>query len=191
MSDGEMSLVKLVCEGDIESFWHLVAPCQTVMFSVAVAIVRNHADAQEVTQEAVLKALANIRGFRGDSKFRGWLIRITINEALQRLRKDRRDIHRSLDEFRDGHTDDSVSNSFTDRREAPTEALQREELRDALRRAFRSLSREYREVLTLRDVEELTTEEAGRALGLTKGNVKTRLRRARLQMRDALAPGFC
>ena len=124
------------------------------------------------------------------SQFSTWLVQIAINEARLRLRRDRRDLHRSLDDCLDGDGDEYVPRNFEDWREIPSNALQQAELRGALKCAMNSLARKYREVLILRDVEHLSIEETARVLGLTPGNVKTRLRRARLQMRDALAPGF-
>ena len=111
-------------------------------------------------------------------------------EARLRLRRDRCDLHRSLDDCLDGDGDEYVPRNFEDWREIPSNALQQAELRGALKCAMNSLARKYGEVLILRDVEHLSIEETARVLGLTPGNVKTRLRRARLQMRDALAPGL-
>jgi RNA polymerase sigma-70 factor (ECF subfamily) len=150
----------------------------------------NPADAEEVAQEAVMKALSNLTGFRGEAKFSTWLIQITINEARMRLRKDRRHLYESVDEQRTDEDGEYFPKDFADWREVPSEALQREELREALKRAIATLPPKYREVLILRDVQRLSTEETARALDITEGSVKTRLLRARLQMRDALAPGI-
>ena len=190
MEDKQTSLLRLACAGDRNAFWGLVEPCHKVAFSVAATILNNLADAEEVTQEAVLKAFSNIQQFRGDAKFSTWLIQITINEARRRLRRDRRNRHRSLDQPHNVDTHEYVPKDFADWREIPSEALQHKELRDALERALTSLPQKYREVLILRDIEDLSIQETAQVLGLSLGNVKTRLRRARLQMRDALAPGI-
>jgi len=183
----ETWLVRLVCEGDKDAFWALVEPCHQAVFSVAATMLNSVADAEQVAQEVVVKAFSNIREFRGDAKFSTWLIQITINEARQRLRKDRKHLYEPLDEPQNGDADQYVPKDFADWREIPSEALQRKELRDALVRALASLPQKYREVLSLRDIEHLTSQETAQALGLTLANVKTRLLRARLQMRDALA----
>jgi RNA polymerase sigma-70 factor (ECF subfamily) len=160
------------------------------VLSVARTILINLPDAEEVAQESVLKALCNIQGFRGESKFSTWLIQITINEARSRLRKDRRHLYRSLDEPQTANGDEYVPRDFTAWREIPSAALERKELRNALQRAVASLPQNYREVFTLRDIAHLSVYETAQVLGLTVGNVKTRLLRARLQLREALALGF-
>jgi RNA polymerase sigma-70 factor (ECF subfamily) len=136
------------------------------------------------------QAFSNLSRFRGESKFSTWLIQITINEALLKLRKDRRHLYESVDEPKSDDEGDYYPKDFADWREVPSEALQRKELRDALKRAMAALPSKYREVLILRDIQRLSIEEAAQALGISPGNVKTRLSRARLQIRDALAPGF-
>jgi RNA polymerase sigma-70 factor (ECF subfamily) len=156
---------------------------------MAVSILNNPADAEEVAQEAVLKAFSNLAGFRGEARFSTWLIQITINEARLKLRKDRRHLYESIDEQRTDNEGEYSPKDFADWREIPSEALQRKELREALKRAIATLSPKYREVFILRDVQHLSIQETAQVLGVKEASVKTRLLRARLQMRDALAPG--
>jgi RNA polymerase sigma-70 factor (ECF subfamily) len=186
----EAELIQRACQGDREAFYSLVRPCERAIYTAAVSILKNPEDAEEVAQEAVLKALSHLAGFRGEAKFRTWLTQITINEALLKLRKDRRHLYESVDEQRTGEDGEYFPKDFADWREVPSEALQRKELREALKRAIASLCLKYREVLILRDVQQLRIEEVARILGITAGSVKTRLLRARLQMREALAPGI-
>ena len=186
----EAALIQRVCDGDKDAYYALVEPCQRGVFVAAMSILNNAADAEEVVQEAVLKALAALPRFRRESKFSTWLIQITINEARLKLRKDRRHLYESIDEPETGDEGDYIPKDFADWREIPSEELQRKRLRDALREALDALPRKYREVLILRDVQHLSIQETARVLGITEGSVKTRLLRARLQMRDALAPGI-
>ena len=186
----EAELVAMSCAGDREAFYGLVQPCERSVFAAAMAILNNAADAEEVVQEAVLKALAALPRFRAESKFSTWLIQITINEARLKRRKDRRHLFDSIDEQHSDEQGDAYPKDFADWREIPSEELQRKELREALRRALASLPTKYREVLILRDIQHLNIQETAQALGITEGSVKTRLLRARLQMRDALAPGI-
>ena len=186
----ELELIQRVCQGDKEAFYSLVQPCQRGVFAAAMAILNNPADAEEVAQEAVLKAFAALPRFRSEAKFSTWLIQITINEARLKLRKDRRHLYDSVDEQQTDEQGDYFPKDYADWREIPSEALHRKELREALQRALNSLPTKYREVLILRDVQHLSIQETAQALGVTEGNVKTRLLRARLQMRDALAPGI-
>jgi len=190
LDPNQTELIRRVCNGDKEAFYELVRPYERAIFTSAMSILNNQADAEEAAQEAVLKAFANISKFRGESKFSTWLIQITINEARLKLRKDRRHLYESVDEPKSDEEGDYIPKDFADWREIPSEALQRKELGDALKRALAALAEKYREVLILRDIQHLSIEEASKVLGISPGNVKTRLLRARLQMRDALAPGF-
>ncbi len=190
VENNEMALVRLVCRGDREAYWRLVQPHLRAVLSVARTILTNLAEAEEVAQEAVLKALSNIQGFRGQAKFSTWLIEITINEARDRLRQDRRYLSQSLDGRQMDNGDEYVPKDFTDWREIPSAALERKVVRDALQRALTSLPQNCREIFTLRDIAHLSIDETAQVLGLTVRNVKARLLTARLQMRDALAPGF-
>jgi RNA polymerase sigma-70 factor (ECF subfamily) len=185
----EAELIQRACNGDKEAFYSLVRPCEGAAYTLAVSILNNPEDAEEAVQEAVLKALSHLSDFRGEAKFSTWLISITINEARLKLRKDRRHLYESVDEQRASEDGEYFPKDFADWREVPSEALQRKELREALKNAIASLPLKYREVLILRDVQQLRIEEVARILGITEGSVKTRLLRARLQMRDALAPG--
>jgi len=186
----EATLIERVCQGDKEAFYTLVRPYEKAVYTAAISILNNPADAEEAAQEAVLKAFSNLARFRGEAKFSTWLIQITINEARVRLRKDRRHLYESVDDPRSDEEGDYFPRDFADWREVPSEALQREELRQALNRAIAALAPKYREVLVLRDVQHLSTQETAEALGISAGNVKVRLLRARLLVRDALAPGI-
>ena len=143
--------------------------------------------AEDVAQEAVLKAFKNLASFRGESRFSTWLTQITINEARMKLRKDRRHLYESLDEGQRTDEGDYVPTDFADWREIPSEALAQKELRKILADAVAALPDNYRSVLMLRDVQHLSIRETAKMLGISEPNVKTRLLRARLQMRDALA----
>jgi RNA polymerase sigma-70 factor, ECF subfamily len=187
----EAELIERVLSGDEEAFRELVRPCEHAIFMATQVILNNEADAEDAAQEAVLKAFTNLAKFRGDSKFSTWLVRIATNEALMKLRKQRHQkLHDSLDERREGEEGDYVPRDFADWREIPSEAVQKKELRQALSRALASLTPKHRDVFVLRDVQHFSIEETAQLLGIRKSAVKTRLSRARLQMRDALAPGI-
>src|SRR6516164_337147 len=186
----ETELIQRVCSGDHEAFYELMKPYEKAVYFAARSVTGNPADAEEVAQEAVLKAFNNLSRFRLESKFSTWLIQITINEARMRLRKERRHLYESIDEQARDNEGDYIPKDFADWRDIPSEELQRRELRDALERAMAALDSKYREVLICRDVQHLNIAETAQILGITEASVKTRLLRARLQMRDALAPGF-
>lgn len=186
----EAQLIGRVLAGDHEAFYELVRPYERAIYFAAMGVLDNTADAEEVAQEAVLKAFNNLAKFRGEAKFSTWLVQITINEARMKFRKDRRHLYDSLDDPKNDDEGDYLPRDFADWRDIPSEDLQRKELRAALKTALASLDCKYREVLILRDVQHLSIIDTAKALGITEASVKTRLLRARLQMRDALAPGI-
>lgn len=190
LDSSEATLIKRVCEGDREAFYELLRPYERAIYVAAVSILNNQADAEEVAQEAVLKAFQNLSSFRGESKFSTWIIQITINEARMKLRKDRRHLYESVDEQQESDEGDYFPKDYADWRPVPSEALERKELRQALQKGIASLAPKYREVFVLRDVQNISICETAKMLGISEANVKTRLLRARLQMRDVLAPGF-
>jgi RNA polymerase sigma-70 factor (ECF subfamily) len=185
-------LVHRVQQGDIEAFGQLARRHQRTVYWVIHAILHNPADSEEILQESFLKALEHIRDFRGESRFSTWLIRIAINEARMRYRKYRLGLQESLDTQREDQGDDGTfrPRELTDWHPNPEERWAKEEVAALLRRAIRSLPPIYREVFLLRDVEHLSTEETASALELTVPATKTRLLRARLMMREFLAPYF-
>lgn len=148
-------------------------------------MTKNDADAEDVLQDAFIKAYSKLGQFQGDAQFSTWLTRIAVNEALMRLRKRRNSKTVSLDE--EMQTEDgAISREVADERETPEESLSREETRALLESAVDSLSEGYRTVFVLRDVEGFSTEEAADMLELSISAVKSRLLRARLQLRDKL-----
>ena len=189
-NDPEIELIQRVCREQHEAFYDLVRPHERAIYFAAMGVLNNSADAEEAAQEAVLKAFNGLAHFRCEAKFSTWLIQITINEARAKLRKERRHLYESVDEQKEEESGDYHPKDFADWRDIPSEELQRKELREALNRAMATLDPKYREVLILRDVQHLSIAETAKALGITEGSVKTRLLRARLQMRDALAPGI-
>ena len=183
----EAELIRRIQGGDVSLFYDLVRPYERVIYLSAFSLLKNEADAEDVAQEAVLKAFKNLSRFRQESKFSTWIIQISINEAKMKLRKDRRHLYDSIDDSQAG---DYIPKDFADWREIPSEALEQKQLRKALTKALESLPEKYRTVLILRDIQHLSISETAQVLGISETNVKTRLSRARLQMRDALAPGF-
>jgi len=189
-NSGESCLIDRVLNGESECFYELVRPYERAIFLAALSLVRNEADAEDIVQEAVLKAFKGLHSFRQEAKFSTWLIQITLNEAKLKLRKDRRHLYESLDEGQCSADGDYVPKDLADWREIPSEALEQKELREALIKALNSLPDKYRTVFVLRDVQKLSIAETVQALGISEASVKTRLSRARLKMRDTLATSF-
>jgi RNA polymerase sigma-70 factor, ECF subfamily len=185
----EENLIQRVRDGEHGVFYELIRPYERRIYAAAFAILRNEADAEDVAQESVLKAFKHIRQFRAEAKFSTWLFQITINEARLRRRREHVDRMRSMVDYQDEDGEYSPRD-FADWREVPLETLERKEVREKLAEALASLGEKYREVFVLRDMEHLSIEETAKALGISIASVKTRLLRARLMLRDLLAPGL-
>ncbi len=185
----EAMLIRRVVDGETELFYELIRPYERRLYSAALAILRNESDAEDVTQEAVLKAFKHLRQFRAESRFSTWLIQITVNEARMRRRKQHSDLVDPIVESRD-EEGNYVPRDFADWREIPSEVLERKEIREKLAEALNALGEKYREVFILRDMQHLSIDETAKVLGISIAAVKTRLLRARLMLRDMLAPGF-
>jgi RNA polymerase sigma-70 factor (ECF subfamily) len=184
----EMEMISRVIAGERELFYDLIKPCERAVFLTAYSVLKSEADAEEVVQEAALKAYKALDSFRGESKFSTWLVKITLNEARMKLRRSRSESEVSLQDFVDDGDGDFTPAVLTDWREIPSEALDRKELRETLQRALDDLPEKYREVLILRDVREMNIAETAELLGISEGMVKTRLFRARLLMQKIVAP---
>lgn len=185
----EMSLVQAAKNGDLEAFSELVRRYDRNVFRIAQHITHNEEDAQDVVQDAFLKAYQNLEQFQGASKFYTWLVRIAVNEALMRLRKRRTDRTVSLDE--DVETEEgSMPREVADWSPNPEQIYGQSELGDILKKTIQGLPPGFRTVFVLRDIEGLSTEETAEMLGLSVPAVKSRLLRARLQLRERLAKYF-
>ena len=185
----EMALVHAAKSGDLEAFSQLVNRYDRNIFRIAQHITHNEEDAQDVVQDAFLKAYQNLEQFQENSKFYTWLVRIAVNEALMKLRKRRTDRTVSLDE--DVETEEgSMPREVADWSPNPEQLYGQSELGDILKKTIQGLPPGFRTVFVLRDVEGLSTEETAEMLGLSVPAVKSRLLRARLQLRERLARYF-
>ena len=182
----EQQLISLILSGDALLFHELIRPYERGVFLMAMSFMKNEADAEDVAQEAFLKAFRHLATFRGDAKFGTWLISIALNEARSRLRSERAAPMQSIDDDSEGA---GVSPEvLRDWKEIPSQALERQEVRLLLQEAVDALPAIYRDVFLLRDVEELSTADVAAALQITVASAKVRLHRARLMMQKNLAP---
>jgi RNA polymerase sigma-70 factor (ECF subfamily) len=185
----ELALVHAAKAGDMGAFEELVRRYDRNVFRIAQHITQNREDAEDVVQDAFLKAYQNLAKFQENSKFYTWLVRIAVNEALMKLRRRRPGQMVSLDE--DIKTDeDSIPREVADWSPNPEQLYDQGELREILSKTIQGLPAGFRTVFVLRDVEGLSTEETAEALGLSVPAVKSRLLRARLQLRDRLTKYF-
>ena len=185
----EMALVHAAKRGDVSAFEQLVKRYDRNIFRIAQHITQNREDAEDVVQDAFLKAYENLEQFQENSKFYTWLVRIAVNESLMKLRRRRSDRTVSLDE--DIKTEeDTMPREVADWSPNPEQLYKQGELKDILRKTIQGLPASFRTVFVLRDVEGLSTEETAQALDLSIPAVKSRLLRARLQLRERLNKYF-
>lgn len=184
----EKVLIARILAGETDLFHELVRPYEKLVYVTVFTMLRNEAEAEDAAQEVMVNAFRHLRGFRGDAKFSTWLVTIAMNEARQRLRKAKAAPQDSLEETLEDKEGDFTPAVLTDWREIPSEALEKKELRLKLREAVDQLPPIYREVLVLRDLEELNQEETAAALGISVNLVKVRLHRARMMLQKLLVP---
>lgn len=185
----ELPLVQAAKKGDLEAFSQLVKRYDRNIFRIAQHITHNEEDAQDVVQDAFLKAYQNLEQFQGNSKFYTWLVRIAVNEALMKLRRRRTDKTVSIDENVETE-EGSMPRELADWGPNPEQLYRQSELSDILKKTIQGLPSGFRTVFVLRDVEGLSTEETAEMLELSIPAVKSRLLRARLQLRERLAKYF-
>jgi RNA polymerase sigma-70 factor (ECF subfamily) len=185
----DMLLVERVRQGDLAAFEQLMQQYDRKVFRIALHITQNREDAEDIVQETFLKAFTKLDQFQGNSKFYTWLVRIAVNESLMRLRKHRASKTVSMDE--DIQTEEgAMPRDFADWGPDPEQQYGQAELEGILRRTAEGLSPGFRTVFALRDLDGLSTEETADALGLSVPAVKSRLLRARLQLRERLGHYF-
>ena len=185
----DVALVERVRAGDVSAFDTLVRKYERQVFRIAQHITQNREDAEDVMQDAFLKAYEKLDQFQGNSKFYTWLVRIAVNESLMRLRRRRTGKMVSIDE--DVETEEgSVPRDLADWAPDPEENYSQAELAEILEKTVKGLPPGFRVVFELRDVQGLSTEDTAEALGLSIPAVKSRLLRARLQLRERLTRYF-
>jgi RNA polymerase sigma-70 factor, ECF subfamily len=187
-TDFEADCIRRILAGEKQLFHDLIRPCERSIYFLLFSLLKNEADAEDVAQETVIKVYQNLDKFRGDSQFRTWVLSIARNEGLGRLRKISSRREDSLDAGTDEQTGDYTPAILTSWREIPGEALEQKELGNILRNAIEGLPEIYRNVVVLRDIEELDIRESAAVLGISEASVKVRLHRARALLQRNLAP---
>lgn len=192
LADEDFELVSRAQRGDFAAFEALTLKYERRVFGLARRIVGHHEDAEEVVQQTFLSLIEHIEGFRAESRFLTWLLRVATNHALALLR--RRAIRQTLP-LVDDHADDSYANVphpsyVAEWSETPDDLATRREARALIDQALAELDDKYRLVFVLRDIEGLSTDETAEALDISSANVKVRLLRARLMLRERLTRWF-
>lgn len=184
-----MALVQRALAGDLDSFEALANRYEQRVYSLAFRMLQHQQDAEDVTQQSLLSAMENLKGFRGEASFSTWLLRIAAHAALKVIRKRKGLNTVSLQEATESHDDyECVPHPeyIADWRYSPEQLVHSNEVRELLDSALAELDEKYRVVFLLRDVEGMSVKETADALGLNETNVRVRLLRARLQLRELL-----
>jgi RNA polymerase sigma-70 factor (ECF subfamily) len=184
----EAECIRRVLAGEKHLFHDLIRPCERPIYFLLLSLLGNEAEAEDAAQETAIKVFVNLHHFRAEAQFRTWVLSIARNEGLGRLRKLGTRREDSLDAETDDQTGDYTPAILTSWREVPSEALERKELGKLLRAAIQGLPAIYRNVVVLRDIEEMDVRETAAALDIAEGTVKVRLHRARALLQRELAP---
>jgi RNA polymerase sigma-70 factor (ECF subfamily) len=184
----ETEYIRRILNGEKHLFHDLIRPCERSIYFLLLSLLKNEAEVEDVAQETAIKVFQNLHLFRGDAQFRTWVLSIARNEGLGRLRKLGNRREDSLDAETDEQSGDYTPAILTSWREVPAEALERKELGELLRKAVEGLPAIYRNVVLLRDIEEMDVRQTAEALGISEAAVKVRLHRARALLQRTLAP---
>jgi|HubBroStandDraft_3_1064219.scaffolds.fasta_scaffold115845_2 RNA polymerase sigma-70 factor (ECF subfamily) len=189
VADNDLDLVHATQNGDMSAFEQLVGRYDRKLFRIAEHITRNREDSQDVVQESFLKAFQHLGEFREQSQFSTWLFRITVNQALMKLRKRCTTKDMPLDEDFQA-AEDMLPRQFADWAPNPEELYRVSELQAILIKTLEELQPILRTVFVLRDIEELSVDQTAEVLAISRAAVKARLWRARLQLRELLSVHF-
>jgi RNA polymerase sigma-70 factor, ECF subfamily len=184
----EFECIRRILAGERHLFHDLIRPCERSIYFLLYSLLKNDTEAEDAAQETVIKVYQNLDKFRGEAQFRTWVLSIARNEGLARLRKIGNRREDSIEAETDEQTGDYTPAILTSWREVPLEAVERKELREIMRKAIEGLPEIYRNVVLLRDIEEMDIGETAAALEISEASVKVRLHRARAMLQKALAP---
>lgn len=186
--EAEAECIRRILAGEKHLFHDLIHPCERAIYLFLLSFLRNESEAEDAAQETAIKAYLNLHHFRGEAQFRTWVLSIARNEGLLRLRKQGIRREDSLDAQVEEAGGDFTPAVLTSWREVPSEVLERKEVAQLLRDAIGGLPAIYRNVVLLRDIEEMDVRQTAEALGLSESAVKVRLHRARALLQKSLAP---
>ena len=192
VTDEDSALIRAVNAGAPEVFQELVRRHTQKLYNFALRMCRNESDAEDLVQETFLNVYRSLRDFRFETKFKNWLYRVAVNTAIKKRRRSKfaPDPELSLEDLAGGGGVADPAGETPEWARMPLEQVLTEELLETLNEAIRSLPEKYRVVVVLRDVEEFSTDETAQILNLSPANVKVRLHRARMFLKDKLTGYF-
>jgi RNA polymerase sigma-70 factor, ECF subfamily len=188
----EPLLIERILAGEKELFHALIRPYERGAFVLAYSILRNQEDAEEAVQQGMVKIFSQLATLTERDKFKQWAMRVIENEAKMYRRKRRQHLYQSIDQNFTETAEETTfrPRQFADWRDLPSEAVEQKEVREAILKALGELPEIYREVFVLRDMQHMDVTETAEILGISQSNVKIRLHRARLMLRESLTPFF-
>ena len=184
--DPDAAFVERARSGDFDAFDQLVDRYEGRVYTLALRILQQHQDAEEVVQDTFLSVLEHLRDFKGQSTLHTWLVRIATNHALKLLARRKTRKMLSIEPFGEGEAPLPRPQIIAEWTESPEKLAQRHEIQDLVMRALEDIDEKYRLIFLLRDVERMSTEEAADLLDISVANAKVRLLRARLLLRERL-----
>jgi len=180
----EQQIIKDILSGDIDAFEDLLIANQKNVYNLALKMTGNPADAEDISQEAFLKAFRLLESFRGESRFSVWLYRLTYNLCIDFLRKNKKVSMISLSQKHDD--DDDYEFDITDTSEQPERTVVRNEMREIIDKSINELDVFHREILIMREIADMSYSEIAQTLKISEGTVKSRLSRARKSLAQIL-----
>jgi len=181
----EQEIIKKVLDGDANAFEEIVLANQKNVYNLALKMTKNEDDALDISQEAFVKAYRQLEAFRGDSKFSVWLYRLTYNLCIDFLRKKPKTQVVSISAYQQ-ESGDFPDLELPDVRELPEDSVSRRELRKEIAEGINKLSQSHREIIIMREINDMSYTEIAETLGISEGTVKSRLARARLSLANIL-----
>ncbi|TYQ13329.1 UNVERIFIED_CONTAM: RNA polymerase RpoE-like sigma-24 subunit [Acetivibrio alkalicellulosi] len=181
----EKELIKKAKSGCVEAFEELISESQKKVFNIALKMMGNYDDANELAQEAFIKAYRSLHKFKGDSLFSTWIYRITTNVCLDELRKRKNKKVISLDQSME-YNGEEVERQIEDEAIGPEKLLEKKETKKVIEEAINSLSVDYKTVIVLRDIQNFSYEQIAKITNCPEGTVKSRLNRARHALKEIL-----
>ena len=191
IKDEDFDLIQSINAGQVDKFHDLVKRYEQKLYNFSLRMCRDHSDAEDMVQDTFLNVFRYLKNFRYETKFKNWLYKVAASTCIKKKRKSKfaPEKELSLDEFRssdEAETPDQVPEWAL----MPLDKLLNEELAGAINRGILSIPKKYRMVIVLRDIEGFSTVETAQILNLSPANVKVRLHRARLFLRDKLKGYF-
>lgn len=185
-------LIRRFLAGEQGVFHELIRPFERTYYRQAYSILRNEQDAEDAVQQAMILLFTHLDQLKEPERFKQWSMRVVQNEARLLLRRRRQNQFESMEESETDEQSETFRGprDFADWRDLPSDVAEKQEMHKEFSKAMDTLPASYREILLLRDVEQLNVAETMEILGISEASVKTRLHRARLKLREALAPNF-